>query len=93
MNPPSWRVYYFMYICKNKYIMNAFNKISKPIITWVLQLLGVVAVFDWIIFPGLTTNDTMFNILALVVGIFTLIYLWFLFGLDKIVSEIWKDEK
>lgn len=73
--------------------MNAFNKISKPIITWVLQLLGVVAVFDWIIFPGLTTNDTMFNILALVVGIFTLIYLWFLFGLDKIVSEIWKDEK
>ena len=56
-----------------------FNQIfNKKVVVPFFQLLGVVAIFQWIIFPGLTAPDTLLNILSLVIGFFTLLGLYYI---------------
>jgi hypothetical protein len=43
------------------------TKFTKPI----LIIICIFIIFDFIVFPGLTASDTIQNILALLVGIFT----------------------
>ena len=64
-----------------------FNQIfNKKVVVPFFQLLGVVAIFQWIIFPGLTAPDTLLNILSLVIGFFTLL------GLYYIVSSFFQKD-
>ena len=64
-----------------------FNQIfNKKVVVPFFQLLGVVAIFQWIIFPGLTAPDTLVNILSLVIGFFTLL------GLYYIVSSFFQKD-
>lgn len=37
-------------------------------------VLGLILIFEFIVFPGLTTSDTILNILSLLIGIFSLLF-------------------
>jgi hypothetical protein len=56
-----------------------FNQIfSKKVVVPFFQLLGVIAVFQWLVFPGLTAADTIVNILSVLIGFFTLLGLYYI---------------
>ena len=56
-----------------------FNQIfNKKVVVPFFQLLGIVAIFQWIIFPGLTSADTLVNIFSLIIGFFTLLALYYI---------------
>ncbi len=63
-----------------------FNKIfSKKVVVPFFSVLGVIAIFQWIVFPGLTAADTLVNIFAGIIGFFTLVFVYYSLGIDKIV--------
>jgi hypothetical protein len=65
-----------------------FDKIfNKKIIVPFFSGIGTVAIFQWIVFPGLTAADTIINILAGIIGFFTLVYAYYLIGLDKLFTS------
>ena len=71
-----------------------FDKIfSKKVIVPFFSVLGVVAIFDWIVFPGLTTADTLVNIFAGIIGFFTLVFVYYSLGIDTIVSNYTKTDE
>lgn len=37
-------------------------------------VLGLILTFEFIVFPGLTTSDTILNILSLLIGIFSILF-------------------
>ena len=53
-------------------LKNFFNN-YKPFFGTVMTGLGIIAVYDWIIFPGLTTKNTFTNIMALIGGTFLIL--------------------
>lgn len=56
-----------------------FNQIfNKKVVVPFFQLLGVIAVFQWLVFPGLTAADTLVNILSVIIGFFTLLGLYYI---------------
>lgn len=55
-----------------------FNQIfSKKVVVPFFQLLGIIAIFTFIVFPGLTAADTIVNIFSLIIGFFTLLALYY----------------
>lgn len=65
-----------------------FNKIfSKKVIVPFFSGIGTVAIFDWIVFPGLTAADTLVNVLAGIIGFFTLLFVYYSLGIDTIISN------
>jgi preprotein translocase subunit SecE len=60
---------------------------SKKIVIAFFQVLGIVAIFDWIVFPLLTASDTLGNILGLIVGFLTAVFAVFTFGIDKLFKK------
>jgi hypothetical protein len=55
-----------------------FNQIfSKKVIVPFFQLLGIIAIFTFIVFPGLTAADTIVNIFSVIIGFFTLLALYY----------------
>ena len=65
-----------------------FDKIfSKKVVVPFFSVLGVVAIFQWIVFPGLTAADTLVNIFAGIIGFFTLVFVYYSLGIDTIVSN------
>lgn len=59
---------------------------SKKVITPIFVALGVFLVFTFIIFPGLTTNDGMINIVSALIGIFTLVFLFYYIDGFKVIK-------
>lgn len=56
-----------------------FNQIfSKKVVVPFFQLMGIVAIFQWLIFPGLTAADTLVNIFSVIIGFFTLLALYYI---------------
>jgi predicted ABC-type exoprotein transport system permease subunit len=64
---------------------------SKNIVYPFFTLLGIIAIFDWIVFPLLTAADTLGNILGVVIAFFTLVYAYFEFGVDKFFKKDLED--
>jgi hypothetical protein len=64
---------------------------SKQIVVWFFTLLGIVGIFDWIVFPLLTAADTLANILGVTIGFFTLVFAVFSFGIDKFFKKDLED--
>ena len=55
-----------------------FNQIfSKKVVVPFFQLLGIIVIFTFIVFPGLTAADTIVNIFSLIIGFFTLLALYY----------------
>ena len=56
-----------------------FNQIfSKKVVIPFFQFLGIIAIFEWIIFPGLTAADTIANVFSVIIGFFTLLALFYM---------------
>ena len=56
-----------------------FNQIfSKKVIVPFFQFLGVIAIFEWIVFPGLTAADTIVNVFSVIIAYFTLLGLYYM---------------
>ena len=69
-----------------------FNQIfSKKVLVPFFQFLGIVAIFEWIIFPGLTAADTIVNVFSVIIGFFTLLALYYIvkswFVSDELTDE------
>lgn len=60
---------------------------NRKTITPVLFWLGVFFLLTFIVFPGLTYSNTFINIMSLIVGLITLIVVFYYLKLDKLVSN------
>ena len=69
------------------------NIFSKGIVYPFFTLLGIVGIFDWIVFPALTAADTLGNILGVVIGFFTLVFGYFALGVDKIIDRMKESDE
>jgi hypothetical protein len=49
---------------------------------------GAFAIITFIVFPGLTAADTMLNILSGVIGLFTLIFIYYYINMDLFIDKI-----
>ena len=66
-----------------------FKKVfDKKIATPIFVGFGFFAIFTYIVFPGLTQADTILNILAALVGIFTLIFVFYYLKVDKVYESV-----
>ena len=56
-----------------------FNQIfSKKVVVPFFQLLGIIAIFQWIVFPGLTAADTIVNVFSVIIAYFSLLGLYYM---------------
>ena len=71
--------------------------LKKTFNTNVLMVVGVVfgigLIFQFIVFPGLTEADTALNILALLVGIFSLLFAFHFVQWKKLFDFLSEDEE
>jgi hypothetical protein len=65
---------------------------SKKISTPVFVGFGVFAIFTFIVFPGLTVNNTFLNIISTIIGIFTLVYIFYYINGDKVYETFMNVE-
>lgn len=55
----------------------AFKKVfDKSVLLVVGVVLGCGIIFQYIVFPGLTTNNTYLNLISLIIGIFTIYFIF-----------------
>jgi hypothetical protein len=74
-----------------------FNQIfSKKVIVPFFQFVGIIAIFTFVVFPGLTAADTIINIVSAIIGFFTMLALFYFvttwFQKDEVVKEIGETE-
>ena len=71
--------------------------LKKTFNTNILIVVGVVfsigLIFQFIVFPGLTAPDTIQNILALLVGIFSLLFAFHFVQWKKLFEHLSDDEE
>jgi Na+(H+)/acetate symporter ActP len=69
---------------------------DKSVLVVVGVIFGIVIVFEYIVFPGLTTADSYTNILAALIGIFSVLFVYhfiqwkdlfeFFYGKDEVAA-------
>ena len=59
------------------------RKTSSPIFVG----FGTFSIFTFIVFPGLTAANTILNILSGIVGLFTIMFLYYYINMDKFVDK------
>ena len=64
------------------------EKTSSPIFVG----FGVFAIMTFIVFPGLTAANTILNILSAILGLFTLIFVYYYIHMDKFVDKVFHIE-
>ncbi len=60
------------------------QKTSSPIFVG----FGTFAILTFIVFPGLTASNTILNIFSGIIGLFTLIFVYYYINMDKLVNDI-----
>lgn len=60
------------------------QKTSSPIFVG----FGAFAIFTFIVFPGLNSANTSLNIFSALVGIFSLVFLYYYIKMDKFIDEL-----
>lgn len=61
---------------------------DKKIATPIFVGFGTFAIFTFIVFPGLTEANTILNIIAALVGIFTLVFVFYYLKADEVYDSI-----
>jgi hypothetical protein len=64
------------------------QKTSSPIFVG----FGTFAIFTFIVFPGLTASSTIINILSGVLGLFSLMFVYYYINMDKFVDGLMNIE-
>lgn len=63
------------------------NKIfDKKIVTPVVSGIGVFAIFEYIIYPGLTAANTFINVISVFIAVFVFVFVFYLLKIDKFVN-------
>ena len=66
-----------------------FKKVfDKKIATPIFVGSGTFAIFTFVVFPGLTQANTILNILAALVGVFTLVFVFYYLKVDGLYESI-----
>ena len=64
-----------MYNLKKSHMKEILKKtFDVSVLSVVGVVLGIILIFEFIVFPGLTAPDTIQNILALLIGIFSILF-------------------
>jgi hypothetical protein len=64
-----------------------FKKIfDKKIVTPLISGIGVVAIFEYIIFPGLTASNTFLNVLSVIIAVFVFAFVYHLLKIDRFMD-------
>jgi len=74
-----------------------FNQIfSKKVVVPFFQFVGIISIFTFIVFPGLTAADTIVNICSAIIGFFSILALFYFvttwFQKDEVVAEFGETE-
>ena len=74
-----------------------FNQIfNKKVVVPFFQFVGIIAIFTFIVFPGLTAADTIVNIFSSIIGFFTMLALFYFvtnwFQKDELTDEQIKEK-
>jgi hypothetical protein len=64
------------------------KKISSPIFVG----FGTFAIFTFIVFPGLTVANTILNILSGILGLFSIMFVYYYINMDKFVDKLMNIE-
>jgi hypothetical protein len=64
------------------------KKISSPIFVG----FGTFAIFTFIVFPGLTAANTILNILSGILGLFSIMFVYYYINMDKFVDKLMNIE-
>ena len=64
------------------------EKTSSPIFVG----FGTFAIVTFIVFPGLTAANTIINILSAIIGLFTLVFVYYYIHMDKFVDKVFHIE-
>jgi len=64
------------------------QKTSSPIFVG----FGTFAIFTFIVFPGLTASSTILNILSGILGLFSLMFVYYYINMDKFVDNLMNIE-
>lgn len=66
---------------------------NPNVLTVVGVVFGLGLIFQFIVFPGLTASDTVLNILALLIGIFSLLFAFHFVQWKKLFDFLSEDEE
>ena len=76
--------------------MNIKQTLKKTFDTDILAVVGVVfgigIIFQFIVFPGLTSSDTILNILSLLIGIFSILFTFHFIQWKKLFDFLSQEE-
>jgi amino acid transporter len=61
--------------------------ISKNVVTPVFVVFAIFAVLTFIVFPGLTVANTVINIVAAIIGLFTCLFVFYYINMDKLLTS------
>jgi hypothetical protein len=59
---------------------------DKKIVMPIISGIGVVAIFEYIVYPGLTTANTFFNVLSFLIAVFVFVLLFHLLKVENIFN-------
>lgn len=65
---------------------------NPHILSVVGVILGIILTFEFIVFPGLTASDTILNIIALLVGVFSLLFAFHFIKWKKLFDFLSEDD-
>jgi len=69
-----------------------FEKVfNKKTATPIFVGFGTFAIFNFIVFPGLTTANTFFNIVSAIIAAFTLLFVFYYLDFDRFFKEEVKE--
>ena len=68
--------------------MDSLNKILSVFKKYILPILGIWAIIQWVVFPSLTTSETTIIILSGLIGLFTLVFTIHLLKADKWIEKV-----
>ncbi len=68
---------------------NIFKKIfDRKIVKPIFVGFGAFAIFSFIVFPGLTVANGFLNMLSALIGIFSLVYIFYYIDADKLFENV-----
>ena len=70
-----------------------FKKVfSQKTATPIFVGFGTFAIVTFVVFPGLTAANTVLNILSAILGLFTIIFVYYYINMDKFVDKVFHIE-
>ena len=66
---------------------------NPKVLSVVGVILGIILIFEFIVFPGLTASDTILNILSVLIGIFSLLFAFHFIQWKKLFDFLSEEDE